>query len=493
MFSRLVRGAALVNRPCFVINNNNNNVFIINNNNIISHFNSSLSSLTLTRRHFATKPVKGNAPPPRTPKSSPKPTSTNATVVSRPTPTAKHGPTTPSASALAAKKVVDEIIADSDRYRRDDDDDDDDDDNDDADQEPEITREELLKRSKAGFDAATIIQLRNWLPRDGTPVTAAVAAQCAKLLNRTSEEHLDVVNLPVMYLCRIISETKWHVFTSPTKQGVLLAFSSLEAAQAFVPALPKDQFEVMAGYDIGAAIVADDDNSIKGVAFDPAGIQRLKPTFKESRLMLLLHWSDSIFFEQFVAAADPNAPLLMPDPDDADAYDPRVLWHRPYVIGALGGDGPDAKPEDVQLMSDSEDRIVLFAAPDHVAEAVADGRVLPVSLSAEEVIGVLETQKVGVSITIGADCDTDDKPTRHKSVVWTNEQALSIFRGSRPKKGEEGYEELMQMQAQEEREAVKEAEVIEAEPAQSTEQQSGAEKPTKIVQRREKPSKPRGK
>jgi hypothetical protein len=437
------------------------------------HFVASHASLRVPRQHLATKPVKGtssNAAPSRTTKSN---NSNAAAVVSRPTPTAKPAAPT-SASALAAKKVVDEIIADRRRDENDDDDDDDDEDEDDsiANDEPEpLTREDLLKRSKAGFDASTIAQLRRWLPRDDKPVSAAVAAQCAKLLNRTSEQHLDVVNLPAMYLCRIIAEAKWHVFLSPTKQGVLLAFSSAESLAAFSPALPKDQFELMTGYEIGAAIVDDDDNTVKGVAFDPATIQRLKPSLPASRLMVLLHWADAIYFEKFVASADPTAPILKPDPDDADAYDPRVLWHRSYVIGALGGEGDNPKPEDVQLLSDSDDRIVVFGAPDHVAEAIADGRVMPVSLSAEELIGVLETQKTGISITVGADFDMDDKPTRHKSVTWTNEQALSILRASRPQPGEPGYEEL-----------TAEPDVQDAEIAEPK-----AEK--KVVQRREKPGK----
>lgn len=389
-------------------------------------------------RHFATKPVKGSTSKPVAPPSSaPKAKSNN--VSSRP-------PQPPTASALAAKKVVDEIIA-SRRYEQEEDEEDDEpaknvDDDDDDQKHP--TREELIARSRAGFDPNTVTQLRRWLPRDGKPVTSAVAAQVAKMVNRTQEQHFDVVNLPAMLLFRIVCEAKWHVFLSPTKQGTLLAFSSPEALAAFTPALPKDQFEIMTGYEIGAAIVDDEENTIKGIAFDPPTIQRLKPSLPESRMMLLLHWADSIYFEQFVSAADPSAPVLKPDPEDVTGYDPRVLWHRSYVIGALGGDSPDAQPEDVQLLADSEDRIVVLSAPDHVAEVIGDGRVMPVSLSAEELIGVLDTQKCGISITVGADCDMDDKPTRHKSVTWTNEQALSILRASRPQPGEPGYEELLE-------------------------------------------------
>jgi hypothetical protein len=434
-------------------------------------------------RHFASKPVKGGTSKPSAPPS--QATKGKSNVVSpRPTPTAKPAPPTTSASALAAKKVVDEIISDS-RYnnRVEDDDEDDDDEREDDEivEDKHPTRDELLARSRAGFEPNVVIQLRQWLPRDGKPVTAAAAAQCAKLLNRTEHKYFDVVNLPAMLLFRIICEAKWHVFISPTKQGVLLAFSSPEALAAFSPALPKDQFEVMTGYEIGAAIVDDEQSTIKGVAFDPSTIQRLKPTLPESHLMLLLHWADSIYFEQFVASADPKAPLLKPGPDDEATYDPRVLWHRSYVIGALGGDGPDAKPEDVQLLSDSEDRIIVFSSPDHVAEAIADGRVMPVSLSAEEFIGVLQTQKCGISIAVGADCDMDDKPPRHKSVAWTNEQAISILRSSRPQPGEPGYEELLETETPEETPDAEIAEQAEPEPVQ-------AKSESNVVQRKPNPT-----
>jgi hypothetical protein len=309
-----------------------------------------------------------------------------------------------------------------------------------------LSKEELAKRARAGFDQSTLLQLRRWLPRNGTEVSPNVAAQCARLLNRTKVEHLDVVNLAAMFLFRIIIEAKWHVFLSPTKQGVLLAFSTPEAIAAFSPALPKTEFQLMTGAEIGAAIIDDDEEAVKSIAFDAVSIQNLKPSIANDRLMVLIHWADSVYFERFVSELDPSAPLRpqegAPKPADEDegAYDPTVLWHRAYVIGAVNAESA-TKAEDLQLMSDSEDRIVLLSAPDHVAEAVIDGRVTPISLSAEELISVLETQKTGLSITVGSDENNDHESTRHKAVAWTHEQALRILNEARPRPGDVGFGE----------------------------------------------------
>jgi hypothetical protein len=316
----------------------------------------------------------------------------------------------------------------------------------DSDNSAPHSKEELAKRARAGFDQTTLLQLRRWLPRDGSEVSPNVAAQCAKLLNRTKPEHLDVINLAAMFLFRIITDAKWHVFLSPTKQGVLLAFSTPEAIAAFSPALPKSEFQIMTGAEIGAAIVDDDEDAVKSIAFDAVSIQNLKPSIADDRLMVLIHWADSVFFERFVAELDPNAPLrpqagaAKPADEDEGAYDPTVLWHRAYVIGAINADAA-TKAEDLQLMADSEDRIVLLSAPDHVAEAVIDGRVTPISLSAEELISVLETQKTGLSVTIGSDENNDHEPTRHKVVAWTQEQALRILNEARPRPGDVGFGE----------------------------------------------------
>jgi hypothetical protein len=303
-----------------------------------------------------------------------------------------------------------------------------DDDDDDADLDVDI--KEMHAKSLAGFDANDVARLRQWLPKaaDAT-LPPAAAAGAAALLNRTLPEHIDAVNLPSMYIFRIISEASWIVYQSPTKAGVVLAFSSPDKVAEFALKLPAHEFDTLKGYEMGAAFI-DDADSVQAVAFDPRSLDDLKPSVTPDKMMVFLHWADSIYFERFLAQLNPDLPTGKVDEEEFDA---RAIWERTYIVGAVGVERAKG-PTDIALLTDSADRVVVAISPDHVAEFVAHGDITPITLTGEELLDMLKQQKTGVSFTVGADVSDDDKPSagpNHRSIVWTFEQAVRILEMSR--------------------------------------------------------------
>lgn len=286
-------------------------------------------------------------------------------------------------------------------------------------------------KSMAGSSPQLLARVRSLLPKSTDAlaagehvVSAEAAASAAELLNKCKAEHMDVVNLTAMYLFRIVAEARWLVFKSPTKSGTILAFSSADALAQFDLPLPIADFEWMTGYEMGAAFLDDADN-ITSVAFDARSIDDLVPTVPPEKLVVFLHWADTIYFERFLDQLDPTLPSGSVDLSDKD-YDPRAVWERTFIVGAVNVEGAQT-PEDIALLTDSGDRIVVAVAPDHVAEFVAHGRVTPVSLTGEELLNVMEQQKTDLAFTVGGDLGASGEGPRHRSIAWTNAQALRIL------------------------------------------------------------------
>jgi hypothetical protein len=182
---------------------------------------------------------------------------------------------------------------------------------------------------------------------------------------------------------------------------------------------------------------------VKSIALDPASPDDLTPVFTQSMSSFLLHWADTIYFEDFLSDVDPTQRGEQLKYEGV--YKIEALVHRLFLVGTSPDDRAGVKAHEssvrdsvgnadddgyVKLMADENDNVLIATALDHVAELSVDDSFSVMNLSIKDLRELLEEQKVGLSFMVGPDLGEGffgAEGVQHHTVVWDHADALHMI------------------------------------------------------------------